>query len=294
MQNSSSKQALVASTNLSTRDLNSLNALATLPPRKNASPDELYARRVWRDELDSLALRLDDHALARVQTGETRVNSTKGSSKFSTSRQPLLSLSPNNPSTSVTAVSSVSHLPCVACGESGIPTVAIPCKHRFCKPCLSRLFLLATRDESLHPASCCGMAIDENTLYESNLTHKQRSLYRSASQEFKLSSRVYCSNKRCSIFLGPGSTERKILTCSSCNSKTCAACCSPEHSVNQACTADLDDDAATKLVNQLRGVRCPKCKRVVLEAHWLLPCNLLLREDLGQLRRGSGGLRWKR
>ncbi|GAA5968444.1 hypothetical protein JCM11641_007640 [Rhodosporidiobolus odoratus] len=235
--------SLQTATNVSLTDLADLNLLATSTPRYGASVDELLARRMWRSWSASRSARF----------GGSAPTPSSSLATFSTRQNSVASTSSAPPS---------STLSCYICGDTGVATTYLPCGHRYCHPCLRQLFLLATKDESLHPAACCKKEIPSNLFCGMNL--RERLDYRNASREFSMSDRLYCSNRTCSNLLGPARGARRMFSCTKCTYKTCAACKSPEHSLAEACAADTDDTAAIKLADQLHGARCSRCNRVVV------------------------------
>ncbi|GAA5886323.1 hypothetical protein JCM6882_001605 [Rhodosporidiobolus microsporus] len=257
--------SLRAATNLSLADLADLNSLATSSPRLGASADEVLARNLWRDELQRFSVTLNDGALAldlqrplrenrsleavrrerearelaaakadSVKTAtlsavdQVRMARSGASGEASTSgTRASTSASSGFASTSSIVASKPVHT-CFICQERVPHSITLSCHHRYCAPCLRELFVLATKDESLHPASCCTAKIPLYLVSNTVLTVQQTLAYSAASKE------------------------------------TCAACKAPEHPSTQACAADGDDDAAAKLATQLRGTRCSKCHRVVM------------------------------
>ncbi|BGP19439.1 hypothetical protein JCM10213_000678 [Rhodosporidiobolus nylandii] len=293
--------SLQAATRISLDELRDLNALATSSPRFGAGQDELVARDLWRQELERFSRMIGDRQMAQdlqqalrenrsveavrrereerqraaapqvpvaAQTSRTATDSLRQAHAASSTSRATSSSSTNAAFSSrlpSSSTASTSSLPCFICTEAGVPSVTLPCGHHFCRPCLGELFLLATKDESLSPASCCSRTVDPSWMLSTSLTLVERSDYRKALDEFGTKNRLYCSRASCSAFLGKAGGPRRMITCESCGAGTCAACKSPEHSRSEACAADTDDSAAAKLATALRGTRCLNCKRVVVK-----------------------------
>ncbi|GAA6009692.1 hypothetical protein JCM10207_004157 [Rhodosporidiobolus poonsookiae] len=294
--------SLRAATTLSLSDLRSLNDLATSSPRFGASQDELVARNLWREELRRFSATLDDGEMARdlqealrrgvrVETvrREREERSSAGAgglgddsdstetSGDSDIERRIAQLHVSSSSTASTSSSSAFPsktgnagsftasvgLVCFVCLERTSTSTMLACGHRYCADCLKQLFLLATKDESLNPASCCKISIPPSY---AKLSPAELGNYTSAAVEFKTKNRLYCSNNTCSTFLGEATSitsSLHIVTCPKCYTQTCSVCKSPAHPSTTACAADSDDLAASKLAAQVRGVRCDSCERVV-------------------------------
>ncbi|GAA5831992.1 hypothetical protein JCM11251_002776 [Rhodosporidiobolus azoricus] len=293
--------SLRTATNLSLADLADLHGLATSSPRAGASRDEILSRNLWRDELQHFSRTLQDRVLAqdlqtalrenrsletvrreRARRAEPRVKATPGvhaqtqaevvqgtTSYLARKQAQARSQKTANPSGTTTIPSSPTS-PCIVqdpvCFICLCPPDVVrrlPCSHIFCSPCLNQLFLLASKDEAYNPASCCKQSIDLEYAFGA-WSYEEIKAYKEASEKFKLPNRLYCSNKRCSAFLGCVQPSRRIKMCSKCPARTCAACKAPAHPSIQVCVADPDAVAAAKLVKQLKGTKCQKCGRVIL------------------------------
>ncbi|GAA6009694.1 hypothetical protein JCM10207_004158 [Rhodosporidiobolus poonsookiae] len=298
--------SLRAATTLSLSDLRSLNDLATSSPRFGASQDELVARNLWREELRRFSATLDDREMARdlqeaLRRGvgfetvrrereerssagarglgdDSATTETSGDGDFqrriaqlhvsssSAASPSSFSSAFSRASTSASSSSAVGDK-CFVCMEHSHATILLPCGHRYCHHCLRQLFLLATKDESLNPARCCGVTFSSHFFKRCcGVTTAEQVAYEQAVVEFETKNRLYCSNKTCSAFLGEATRFTKslhIVTCLKCYTQTCSVCKSPAHPSTTACAADSDDLAAGKLATQVHGARCRRCQRVV-------------------------------
>ncbi|GAA6049919.1 hypothetical protein JCM3770_007050 [Rhodotorula araucariae] len=261
--------SLQAATNLSLGELADLSAVATSSPRFGATGDELIARNLWRDELRRHAATLMDRRLALDLQQALREDRTIEAVRRSREVQELRRQARASAGGTVTATPETRDdysEDCYVCSDGHDKrSVRVDCGHLYCFPCLRQLCLLATKDETLNPASCCKQAI--NPLHFTKVvTPRQHTAYLDALKEFNSLDRVYCANPRCSAFLCAALNQNRTLaTCSQCLARTCQACRGPWHlSDKEPCAAEADDVAASKLAQLVRGVRCPTCHRVVM------------------------------
>ena len=88
---------------------------------------------------------------------------------------------------------------CASCRDSKLSfeVTEMPCKHSYCRECVTRLFEDSITDESLFPPRCCREAIPLSRvrdLLESELTAR----FESKSIEFNDPLRTYCAVPSCS------------------------------------------------------------------------------------------------
>jgi hypothetical protein len=143
-------------------------------------------------------------------------------------------------------------------------SIQAPCahSHHYDFACAKELFLLATRDESLHPPRCDGVAIPL-ALVRPHLTRDELALYTRKAAEFGTANRLYCSTATCSEFLGAVSTSRIPVKCDKCKTSTCEACKAPWHGLFGACASLEDDEVVNALARDYNYQRCPTCRRLV-------------------------------
>ncbi|BGO94932.1 hypothetical protein NBRC10512_000611 [Rhodotorula toruloides] len=277
-------ESLRTATQLSLADLRDLQALASSSPRYGSSEDEQLAYNLWKEELERFTVTLADRQVAQdlqtaLRTGQTLEQREQRSARLAATAHPYRRKTPDSASTSAVpstvplastsgalghAQRLVSSTPyCISCADEVNGDAAkATCGHLFCRPCLVRLFRLATRDESLFPPSCCKTPIP-STLAMPLLDVEDGKAYRRAVQEYSTPRRLYCSNGKCAVWLGALPASKQDVACGKCGRVTCSACKAPAHDAKVACADDLDGDAALKLAAQVNGVRCPKCHRVV-------------------------------
>ena len=158
---------------------------------------------------------------------------------------------------------------CVICQEPirGVE-IKVPCGHYFDKKCILDLFDACTRDESLFPPRCCQKAVPPK-LVQTLMRTAAFALFNEKAREFGTSNRVYCSNPRCSHFLGPqseGRGSRQFLRCpiDGCGTITCAKC--KTHAISRSkhvCKADDQDQPVLDLGEREGWVRCPGCTQLI-------------------------------
>jgi hypothetical protein len=80
-------------------------------------------------------------------------------------------------------------------------TLVLPCEHRGCFDCLSRLYKTTLSDMTLAPVKCCKQALPTfvSTLC---LPHAQMQSYLQLLKERTTKHKMYCANRICSEFIG--------------------------------------------------------------------------------------------
>ena len=121
-----------------------------------------------------------------------------------------------------------------------------------------------TRDESLFPLRCCQEPIPIAEVLPA-LTLTLRTLFEKKNAEFSVltKDRLYCSNLKCSTFLG-SSEDRLSLTgieCPHCNANTCPQCKESAHP-GEKCGV-TSDEALQALAKSKGWQTCPSCNAVV-------------------------------
>ncbi|GAA5992177.1 hypothetical protein JCM10908_001806 [Rhodotorula pacifica] len=277
-------------------DLVTLASSSTASSRPNLPSDEKLAIQLWQQELRAFSSGLADQRLARdLREAERRGTSLEairrererserraaadalgeGSTGSYGQRGTVPAPSPASTSNAspVASTSTSTSKPkplfandrhCVICYSSDVINFKVThCGHRFCRPCLDHAFALAAKDESLFPPKCCHKPLVETAVIHF-LTTAAHTEYYYAKREFETKNRVYCSEPSCSTFLGGDfKVSKQDLKCPKCKRMTCSACKAPTHPETQACAADTDGEAASKLAKQVHGVRCKSCLRVV-------------------------------
>lgn len=173
----------------------------------------------------------------------------------------------------------------MACDENApaekvFVTKCVPRAHNYDIKCLTQLFELASKDETLFPARCCKIAIrieDVGELVDAHVLEN----YRNKAAEYTTKNRLYCPNPRCSRFLGSAdeatsqvassSTSRAapVTICQDCKTHICVACKSYSHPVGTICYGDQDKDSKEllSLAEEVGWRRCLDCHALVELSH---------------------------
>ncbi|PIL27662.1 hypothetical protein GSI_10814 [Ganoderma sinense ZZ0214-1] len=148
--------------------------------------------------------------------------------------------------------------------------ILVPCGHQYHIDCLLSLVETSLQTISSFPPRCCRQNIPQD-IFDRYLTPTQRTAFASRQAEHDTPKRVYCSNPRCSHFLGPRDKgiPVRILICPSadCGTRTCARCKAhvdpglPAH--KHECSHDPGHRATLRLGSQLGWVRCPACEELI-------------------------------
>ncbi|KAK5995452.1 hypothetical protein PT974_03859 [Cladobotryum mycophilum] len=103
---------------------------------------------------------------------------------------------------------------CIACGEStpASDMAKCPCSHQYCRKCLTRLFEMSIKDESLFPPRCCKKSIpleDHRNILSSKLAGE----FKAKEIEFRTPNRTYCHDPACSTFIPLQFIKNDVGTC---------------------------------------------------------------------------------
>ena len=151
---------------------------------------------------------------------------------------------------------------CVICDDAKAKgdTLTVPCDHDYCDDCLNELFDLASKDESMWPASCCRQQIplQQAKLF---LALDVAERFQAKSEEFGTIDRTYCSKPDCSVFLSPTLVDGDKISCKACGTETCTICKAAGHD------GDCPSHPAVQSLMEFaetRGLRqCYSCKRMI-------------------------------
>lgn len=163
-------------------------------------------------------------------------------------------------------VSSQSNSPesklCVACNEEKQLVVEAPCqhKHRYCRECIVKLFELASRDESLFPPRCDGVAVPLDNVRPFLSLELLRG-YETRAKEINANDRTYCHNGWCRAFIPTESAAVGRAKCQRCGAKTCTTCKGSAHAGD--CPRDIAMQQLQLIAQKQQWQRCYSCKRFV-------------------------------
>ena len=126
---------------------------------------------------------------------------------------------------------------CIICLSDDVPiikTALLPCNHRWCNPCLRRIFTISTTDPQHMPPTCCTKRHIElkhvERLFDNSFKRKWNRKY----QEYTTKNRIYCPNRGCGSWIKPDhiyvdttggvNKGRKFGRCQRCKTKVCCTC----------------------------------------------------------------------
>ncbi|KAL0633750.1 hypothetical protein Q9L58_007354 [Maublancomyces gigas] len=145
---------------------------------------------------------------------------------------------------------------CLDVHEVATTTLA-PCKeHWYCTNCLRNLFIIATKDESVFPPSCCRKPFEQSPVFLSRyLTWQQEAAFLQAAREFATPAqkRVYCALASCGRFLTDGGEVE--MWCRKCGSRTCRKC---KEKMHPGVCKDKADEAMKALM-KMEGCKFQFC-----------------------------------
>ncbi|RYP17646.1 hypothetical protein DL767_009972 [Monosporascus sp. MG133] len=157
---------------------------------------------------------------------------------------------------------------CEACGERKhfAELARAPCRHEYCRGCLSRLFEGATVDETLFPPRCCRQPIPlhQNLVF---LDADVAQRFRRKAVEFSTPNRTYCHNGRCRAFGPPARYVRDdgdeggtavAACCGECGARTCTECKAAAHGGGD-CPNDVQLQQVIQLAREQGWQRCQNC-----------------------------------
>lgn len=150
---------------------------------------------------------------------------------------------------------------CTICGDKIYGRVyTAQCGHPYDIGCLSDLIRSSMTDQTLFPPRCCKkpLALDE---FRHLLSVQLIRQFESKIVELSTLDRLYCPQPTCSAFLGPATTQPKLVICTRCGIEACAAC-KASHSFGSPC-ATAEDDPLNELARTEKWQRCPGCRRTV-------------------------------
>lgn len=150
-----------------------------------------------------------------------------------------------------------------------------PCGDVFDINCLEAMFRKAAIDESLFPPRCCQTPIPVFAA-RMRVSKELMDTYDKKAREFSVPNRVYCSQPRCSAFIGASTAEASYLECPECSKATCGYCKAAAHPGTEC--SDTDDlNSMAKDMHEKEGwQRCYSCHHMVELTlgcyHIICPC----------------------
>lgn len=147
---------------------------------------------------------------------------------------------------------------CTACLEQSDETVQAPCKHHYCKTCVTQLVSDSTVDESLFPPRCCRREMPISLL-RPYLTTAMTAKFEQKAIEFGTNYRTYCYS--CNEFINPDGISGHRAHCTACDRETCMLCKSEFH--EQDCPKNASLDAVLQLAQETGWQRCNGCQTMI-------------------------------
>ncbi|KIJ59182.1 hypothetical protein HYDPIDRAFT_101186 [Hydnomerulius pinastri MD-312] len=156
---------------------------------------------------------------------------------------------------------------CVVCADAfeDADCLHAPCLHYFCRQCLMNMAEAANRDESLLPLQCCHKQLPTETFLQFLPESVRAAFYaKSAEASTPPPQRLYCPNKKCSIFLGKSSGEGSLhdIACPECSTAVCSGCKTRAHPREDCKENELAIEARA-LATAKGWQTCPGCKAIV-------------------------------
>ncbi|KAI1478009.1 hypothetical protein F4774DRAFT_387462 [Daldinia eschscholtzii] len=151
---------------------------------------------------------------------------------------------------------------CDACGDQKhfAQLARVPCRHEYCRECLTRLFRDASNDESLFPPRCCrqNIPLAKNQVFiDSDVVRH----FRQKALEFSTPRRTYCHNQRCARFIPGTNYLHDVATCDECGDQTCMICKGATHDGD--CPEDEQLNQVIQLATEQHWQRCQNCWAMV-------------------------------
>jgi hypothetical protein len=153
---------------------------------------------------------------------------------------------------------------CVACGEMTRPfdILQAPCKHQYCRDCVTSYFQASLTDETYFPPRCCHIPLPFDTARD-YISQEVANEFQLRRRELETSNRIYCSEPRCSTWIPPEriSAGKQRARCPKCRQRTCTICKGPAHSAQ--CPKDTALQQLQELAEHEQWQRCRGCGRCI-------------------------------
>ncbi|KAG9313338.1 hypothetical protein JVU11DRAFT_5643 [Chiua virens] len=158
------------------------------------------------------------------------------------------------------------NLECVICGDAVVVNRSFkaPCVHYYCRGCLVNLVETSLCDESLYPLRCCRqpLPLESGVFWFITLSLRQNFLDKSREYSVPAGSRVYCSNPRCSTFLGASGYFKRNLICGDCHTISCSQCKKTAHP-EEDCSDQQSMMELREMATANKWQTCPGCHAIV-------------------------------
>lgn len=153
--------------------------------------------------------------------------------------------SPQDVASAGTPRNEFSTIECTSCFEDTSTDEAkkLPCRHAYCKPCLTTLITTALQNEASFPPKCCLTEIPLRTIL-SVLDENERLMYKEKAAEYSIPAqeRWYCPNSKCLKWIRPSKFFRIPAfneRCPHCATKICTICRGTAHKSSENCPQDF-------------------------------------------------------
>ncbi|KAJ7667395.1 hypothetical protein B0H17DRAFT_950316 [Mycena rosella] len=157
---------------------------------------------------------------------------------------------------------------CIICGD-GLPvstSFKAPCKHFYCRECLSNLANSCIGDESLFPLQCCRQLLPmegRHGVFAQLEMCLQLSLRAKAAEFGTLAKdRLYCPSPTCSTFLGSTAARTEDVACHRCRTRVCVRCKQASHP-GRPCTDNAALEQVKALAREKHWQTCPGCSQII-------------------------------
>ncbi|KAF8155218.1 hypothetical protein K438DRAFT_358015 [Mycena galopus ATCC 62051] len=158
---------------------------------------------------------------------------------------------------------------CIICRDDlrGPVSFMAPCKHFYCRQCISNLATACIGDESLFPLQCCrqNFPMDGPQGVFGQLDLRLRLSLRKKIAEFGtlFKNRLYCPRPTCSVFLGSvADRTNSQVVCPLCTTEVCVSCKQAAHP-GEMCGENEAIEQVKSLAREQQWQTCPGCSQII-------------------------------